>query len=283
MVCMIFSDMFQNLAKFGLVLASSCVCVAAFAAHQKAVITKQEIQLDSSHRIWIYRPKNIKGRCPLVLIAPAGTPLYHGMNLGDGDVPEFTPYAKAGCVVVAYDVSGPVPEGSRVSSGAIRAFVESNFGIKDAQRAIGYALKSIPEVDPRRVIVAGHSSAATLALQVAAADARVKACVAYAPVTDVNARLADIATQVERVAPGFTAKLSRFSPSNRRNRISLPLFLFHANDDDNVPAASVRQFAAWNRAAKLVEVPSGGHYNSMIQVGIPSAIRWLRQQGLIDR
>jgi hypothetical protein len=35
--------------------------------------------------------------------------------------------------------------------------------------------------------------------------------------------------------------------------------------------------------ATLVEVPSGGHYDSMIQEGIPAGIKWLKGLGLLDR
>lgn len=68
---------------------------------------------------------------------------------------------------------------------AIKKFMHAQAGVKNAQMAISTALAELPILDPQRVYVAGHSSAATLALLVAANDKRVKGCIAYAPCVDV--------------------------------------------------------------------------------------------------
>jgi hypothetical protein len=64
-----------------------------------------------TNKIWTYLPerKAEDGSLPCVLVAPAGTALINGMDLSDGDRPEQLPYARAGMVVVAYSLSGPVP------------------------------------------------------------------------------------------------------------------------------------------------------------------------------
>src|SRR5262245_43535413 len=73
-------------------------------------ITMHEVTLRSrngSSRIWIYLPEEPTGRkLPCVLIAPAGSRLFHGMSLGQGSVAEHLPYVRAGFVVVAYDIDG---------------------------------------------------------------------------------------------------------------------------------------------------------------------------------
>ncbi len=265
-----------------LTVLSMVECAASQRAASPAA-SKQIVRLDRTHQIWIYRPQGRKGRRPLVLIGPAGSPLYSGMTLGSGDEPEHTPYVQAGCIVVSYDISGPVSQGDRNPFPAIREFMDSDMGIKDAQRALNYALRNIPEVDPHRVIAIGHSSAATLALQVTESDPRITACVAYAPVTDVPQRIGRVVSRIERSVPGFSAKVQQLSPATRAHRIHRPLFLFHANDDTNVPATEVRQFAAAVPKSKLVEVPTGGHYNSMLQQGMPAALKWLRSLGFMDK
>jgi predicted esterase len=59
-----------------------------------------------------------------------------------------------------------------------------------------------------------------------------------------------------------------------------PVFLFTAEDDDNVPTATVKQFAADLKKAgaqvELVSVKTGGHYDSMIKEGRPAAVKWLK-------
>ena len=227
-------------------------------------------------------PAKLEGKVPLVLIAPAGSPMYLGMRVGDGDTPEQLPYAQASCVVVAYDVSG-AQEGDDPEPASLAAFMAAKGGVEDGKRALDYALKSIPEIDPSRVIAVGHSSAATIAIQLASSDARIKACVAYAPLVDVEAWLAPLMGRLENAAPGFEAFIQESSPAKHMDRPQQQLFLFHAADDDVVPAEPIHRLAKSAPKATLVEVQSGGHYNSMIEHGIPSAIHWLRNQNMLPR
>ena len=61
------------------------------------------------------------------------------------------------------------------------------------------------------------------------------------------------------------------------------MFLFHAEDDSNVPVADSQDFArraqANGKSVTLDIVPSGNHYLAMIDPGISHAIAWLKQQG----
>src|SRR5205823_3064684 len=130
----------------------------------------------------------------------------------------------------------------------------------------------------------GHSSAATLALLVAADDQRVKACAAFAPVTDVEARVGRPAiAQFAGAVPGFDEFMKSSSPRSHLAELKCPVFLFHAKDDTNVPIGESARFAAdlkrTNPRVTFVEVPRGGHYDSMIREGIPKAIEWFGKLG----
>src|SRR5260370_39041688 len=61
-------------------------------------------------RVWVYRPQKAAGKLPLVLVPPAGSRLFDGMDLGDGDREEHYPYVKAGFAVVSFQIDGQVPE-----------------------------------------------------------------------------------------------------------------------------------------------------------------------------
>jgi dipeptidyl aminopeptidase/acylaminoacyl peptidase len=137
----------------------------------------------------VYLPQGGSEKRPCVFVAPAGSPLICGMSLGDGDSPEQIPYARAGFIVVAYSIDGDLPKDHSAEQliHSIRCFKASHGGVDNASEAIDYALIHIPNIDPKRRYVAGHSSAATLALQVAEQDSRIAACAAYAPVTDIPA------------------------------------------------------------------------------------------------
>ncbi len=237
-------------------------------------------------RLWVYLPDPLpKTKIPCVVIAPAGTRLFHGIGLGDGDRPEHIPYVRAGMAVVAYEIDGALDEkdseNERAMLDAAGAFMRAEAGLANARSAIEYATTRTPAVDPKRIYTAGHSSAATLSLLTAENDERVAACIAYAPCSDVEARLGPEGIQAfNTFIPGFASSITRSSPKNRAPKLRCPLFLFHANDDSNVPVSETAAFAAQvkqtNHLVTFVHVPTGGHYDPMVSQGIPQAIQWLQ-------
>ena len=73
--------------------------------------------------------------------------------------------------------------------------------------------------------------------------------------------------------------LKQSSPKTHVARVGCPVFLFHASDDGNVMVTESQAYAQQLKAAgKSVEfqtVPTGDHYDSMVNQGIPQAIAWL--------
>lgn len=71
-------------------------------------------------------------------------------------------------------------------------------------------------------------------------------------------------------------------PKTHEARLNCPVFLFHADDDSNVPCADSRaceqRLKSLGKNVTLVTVPTGNHYQSMIDQGIPRAIEWLKQR-----
>jgi hypothetical protein len=82
--------------------------------------------------------------------------------------------------------------------------------------------------------------------------------------------------------PGSIEFLRRSSPITHVEHLNCPLFLFHAQDDSNVRVeGAIRMAEELRRLGKdvtLVTVPTGGHYHSMIDEGIPRGIEWLSSQ-----
>jgi dipeptidyl aminopeptidase/acylaminoacyl peptidase len=118
----------------------------------------------------------------------------------------------------------------------------------------------------------------------AAHEPRLAGAIAYAPCTDVEARLASVARDrgARRMLPNLTNFLRQSSPKTHLAQYRCPIFLFHANDDSNVSvgesAAFARQLTAAGKTIEFQTVPSGEHYDSMVQQGIPRAVAWLKQQ-----
>ena len=229
---------------------------------------------------------------PCVFIAPAGTRLIYGASLSNDDSPEHLPYVRAGFAVMAYELSGNLnlPQNAPVKYRDLRnpiyQFIAADGGLANARLAINYVLSKVPQVDPNRLYAAGHSSAGTMALDLAAADTRIRAVAAYAPATDVVGYWGNHLDDLNRAVPGSAALASRVSPLRHVRQFNCPVFIFHADDDRTVPNGEVQRFVdEMESAGKSIEfrrAPSGGHYNSMIREGIPQGISFFLQNGAME-
>lgn len=235
-------------------------------------------------QVWLYVPEGATGGLPAVLIGPAGSPQIHGMALAEGDRAEHLPWVEAGYVVIAYDIEGSVGDGASDEElvSAVERFRDADYGVADASLALDVALARPGLVDPTRVVTVGHSSAAGLAILVAARDERVAACVAFAPAADISERLgAEWMAYLSDAVPDFDTFVRDASARSVVDTITRPVFLFHADDDQNVPADSFDSFDSFagalssaNGQVSVHTVSTGGHYDSMVEQGIPLAIAW---------
>ena len=231
--------------------------------------------------LWIYLPEgnHAPGSLPCVLICGAGSTLLEGMSLVDEDSDEHVPYARAGFAVVAYELDGPSDYGEPESR-SYNAFKSSRAGLVNARNALEYALAKVPEVNPRQIYSAGHSSAGTLAILFAEHEPRLAGCVAYAPCVDVPGFLGAEVRVLSWELPQLADFAVQSSPKTHESRLNCPLFLFHAEGDENVDVDESRAFADRLKGAgkdvTIVTVSGGDHYESMIEQGIPKGIEWLK-------
>lgn len=231
---------------------------------------------------------------PVVFEAPSGTPIIHGASI---DTPqpdtEYLPFTEAGMITVSFDIDGPMP--SNVSpakpgvflpalSTAYKTFVDSDAGVDNGKMAIDFVLEKLPMADPNRLIVWGHSSAATLALLLASKDNRVSKCIAMAPETDLRTRLGNILDEEPAMAdylPNFKNYLISGSPITYVSFLKCPVFIAHAKNDDNAPFAGTKKYveALRKTGGKITfnEFEREGHYQPLLDAGIPKAIEWLKQ------
>jgi dipeptidyl aminopeptidase/acylaminoacyl peptidase len=247
---------------------------------QEAVLKSGTIPM----KVWYYQPEKPQGKLALVLVPPAGSTLVSGMGLNDGDREEHFPYVRAGFAVASFEIDGQVADDASDAMifKAAREFRDSKAGINNAKAALDFILAKCPDVDPDRVFIAGHSSAATLALLVASHDARIKGCISYCGCTDVEERLAKAIPDLNRAIPGYRDFIRFSSPKTHVDKLTCPTFLFHASDDDNVPTSQTITFAALlkktNKEVTVDVSAKGGHYDSMIKSGIPKGIAWLKKR-----
>ena len=239
-------------------------------------------------KLWLYLPSGDRApkSLPGILIAGAGATLHSGMKLGNGDIPEHLPYVRAGFAVMAYEVDGMLENRENPGVEEIRVaatrFQAARAGLVNAHIALEYLLARVPAVDPARLTAAGHSSAGTLALLFAEHEPRLRSCVAFAPVDDIAAQLRRFgraALMQALIAEGFGDLFTRYAPRTHEARLERPLFLFHALDDLSAPdiTAFGNRLKSAGRPVTVSTVPSGGHYDAMINEGVPQAISWLRE------
>ena len=237
------------------------------------------------HDVWIYRPDPMpEGKVGLVVIPPAGGNMITAPGLGKGDTPEHVPYVRAGFVVVSFRMQGELPSEPTDSqfADAVLAFRSGKAGVDDAKSALSFALGEINAIDPARIYAAGHSSAATLALLFAANDSRVQGVAAFAPVSDVVNHVGlELVEALEELSPGYLEFMKWSSPVNHVDKLAASVFLFHAKDDQVVPYDSSVIFSESLRVAhvnlQFHDVATGDHYDSMINAGIPAALRWMKK------
>jgi dienelactone hydrolase len=239
-------------------------------------------------KLWLYLPAgdHAPKSLPCILITGAGSDLITGMNLSEGDRREHMPYVQAGFAVLAYELDGALDEDSEEDVDeyqATEAFLVAQAGLVNAHNALEFLLAKVPQVDPDRLYAVGHSSAGTMALLFAENEPKIKACVAFAPAVDVSVRFPPEArAELARMVPGAGDLFTRFNPKMHESELNCPVFLFHAQDDSNVPVSeSIGLAARLKQAGKsptLRTVPNGDHYDGMLQQGIPQAIQWLKAQ-----
>ncbi len=227
-------------------------------------------------RLWIYRPveRGAQGSRPVVLIGPAGSSLLTGMPLAEGDRAEHLPYAKAGFVVVAYSLDGP---GDSISS--MRAFARAKAGLLNAREA-RRVVDAIPEADAQRIFAVGHSSAGDLALLVGS-HLDVAGVVAFN--TAGKGCWIQSAEWLEQLAgdPAMVAFCQETRAAGHLGHVREPTLLFGSPTDQVVRYTDVRRLRdAMKEAGVPVELQTGrgDHYSSMIEFGIPKALRWMKAQ-----
>lgn len=227
------------------------------------------------------------GSLPCILIAPAGATLLTGMALDPRDnATETGPWIEQGYAVVEYSLDGPTNSDHPTMMGpAYQGFKHAFAGLANARVALEFVMRKVPQVDPNRIYAVGHSSSGTLALLFAEHEPRIRGVVAFAPAADVESRMKDNFRQSnidgERYFPGVTDFIRKSSPKTHVGMLNCPVLLLHAVDDTNVPVDDSRAFQglllSLGKQSTRKEFQSGGHFQFMINEGIPFALTWLNK------
>lgn len=230
---------------------------------------------------------------PVMFESPSGTNLLHGAQV---DFPrlqtEILPFTDAGMITVSFSIDGYMPQGLDPSSGrayfrllehAYLDFSASGAGVGSGKLAVDYVLKQVPQADPNRLYIWGHSSSATLALLMASKDSRLVKCIALAPITDMNLRMGDLLSDatMKKSFPNLDEHFKTGSPINFVQSLKCPVFIAHAQDDDNEPFKNTELYVESLQKAggnvKFEALTRGGHYSAMLNECLPKAVEWAQQ------
>ena len=225
---------------------------------------------------------------PCVIMASGGTVLMNGIDApSPNSNPDVAQYTAAGFAVLGISIDGKIPNLPKPTLEEIRLafsqFREAQAGLVNVRNGVEFLIQKVPQVDPNRLFVAGHSSAGTLALLAAAYEPRLKGCVAYCPASDGTNLMRGFLNdpRAEIAYPGITRFAKQVSPTTHVARMSCPIFLFHAADDPIIDVKDSRRLRqlleTHGKRNTYVEVPTGAHDIAVVKQGIPSALLWLRQ------
>lgn len=182
----------------------------------------------------LYRPETPQPRPAVIVLHGWQTAGTNGAALVEGRARRFS---EDGYVALALSMRGWPPSGGTDDCGLRQP--------DDVALAAAW-LRALPGVDGDRVALVGFSQGGQVALLTAARDARLRAVVAYFPVTDVErwkvtTANADIPGYVTAVCEpgGVTSR----SPRAQASRIGAPVLLVHGDADTRVPTEQSRLLA----------------------------------------
>jgi dienelactone hydrolase len=246
------------------------VVVASGVSFVEVVLPK----FSEKERLWIFEPKDGHKVHPCVFVAAEGEDTDHGARLRESDRPSFLPYAEAGYTVVAFDVSGELldTEDAAKATAAVKLFAKREVGTLNGVAAIDYALHHI-RIDPIRLYVAGHGAAGTLALQLAAADSRIRGCVAYAPIVPAANENSYAEDEIGYAAPEALRVIKKFALSATVASVQCPVMLSLAENGGQSPPEAIRAYAkslsAHGDEVDLTTLPEASDR------GIRAGIEWM--------
>jgi dienelactone hydrolase len=150
--------------------------------------------------------------------------------------------------------------------------------------ALNFVQQRLKMVNLERIFTAGHSSAANVSLLMAAHQPLLAGSVAYAPICDVSDSIKELieTPMVTWAFPGIRSFAKRSSPATHAAKTKVPVFVFAAQDDERISLEDVRAYGLAVKDAggdsKVTTGANGGHYQSMIDKGIPAGIAWMKSK-----
>lgn len=225
---------------------------------------------------------------PCVLISAAREDPLEGRTFTEVEIKEAAVFINAGFAVMLYGTSRwslNIRPQSVTSS--VEEFMQSDGGMHFARSAVNFLAAKAVMVDMNRLYAVGQGGSATIALNLAANDARIRAVATFAPVCDI-AR--EIGTPIQEFGMrvklnGVEAFANRTSPVNRVNELKCPVLVLNGGeyggiDETSGRAVGIKAFVAAMQAAgkpitvAAVKAEKTRFYD--VEVVMPQMVEWLK-------
>jgi pimeloyl-ACP methyl ester carboxylesterase len=211
---------------------------------------------------WLYRPTDGKRRHPAVLFLHGG----YAFDMGDWDM--TTAYRKAGFVVLA-----PRLRGENGQAGKFSMFYDE---VDDVLAAANY-LRRLPDVDPHRIFVAGHSVGGTMTLLAAESSKifRAAASLSGSPDQVLYLKLAPGAKERAPFDYADERELVMRSPLAFAAYVKCPLRIYYGSDEPQFEFTSADMVKIGREHGQDVQiVVEQGNHNTHVSLSIPDSIKF---------
>ena len=216
--------------------------------------------------VYVFSPKNLKGRAPMLVFAHGGV---HG-RLTSNYAHIFREALARGFVIVSPEYRGSIGHGGDL-------FNQIDYGgaeIDDTHDARNWAVENLPFVDPDRVGIFGWSHGGYHALMnIFSWPKDYKVAYAGVPVSDLVARMGYTGQEYRDIFEGFIGKqpednvmeFRKRSPVYHAGKLQTPLLIHTTTNDEDVHVLEVEHLIAALKAAgkkfeyKIYENAPGAH------------------------
>jgi dipeptidyl aminopeptidase/acylaminoacyl peptidase len=215
-------------------------------------------------KAWLSRPVGGDKRHPAVLFLHGG----HAFDTGDWRAAQ--PYRDAGFVVMA-----PMLRGENGQPGTFSMYYDE---VDDVLAAAEY-LRRLPDVDPHRIFVAGHSVGGTMTLLAALSSRIFRAAAAFSGSPDqvLYVKLAPGAKERAPFDYGIERELVMRSPLAFAAYFKCPLRIYDGSSEPQFEFTAARTAEIARQHGRDVRVVvNEGNHNTHLQRSIPDSIAFFK-------
>jgi dienelactone hydrolase len=235
----------------------------------------------------LYVPSGTHGAHSLacIMLAPAMDNALEGNTSTEHDIKDAAAFVELGFAVMLYDTSRySILDRPRTPGFCVVEYAQSDGGTHFARNAMNLMASKATMIDMKRVYAVGWGSSATVALNLAAMDHRIRAVAAVSPVCDIAGHLGTPAAELEHTnrVSGIGDMMKKLSPINNVAKIQCPVLFLNSSDSSARPSkgdgidAFAKAMEAGGKVAVIDSIKTEPEKNFLREVAAPYIAKWLK-------